>query len=217
MTLFDNYECEGQLSIFDIVPPEPKYPVRTPCDRQCKYEWCSKECFLMRGYIWNHESGGWLRDKEGKARLRDKKECDWEPQNDLNQPQKCCGVTPWLHTTKCCHWDASKPQNYMMYYICPMCGKTVIDEIGWVKYRHGTYDKASKQALEDWNNPKSRFEIKEFNDPKNGNYPNISLDEREEWEKLYGISWEEFKKPLVEISNRLFREKQLAKQRLGAE
>lgn len=132
-------------------------------------------------------------------------------------PKKCCGVTPWLHTTKCCHWDASKPQNYMMYYICPMCGKTVIDEIGWIKYRHGTYEKASKQALEDWNNPKSRFEIKEFKDPKNGNYVNCSSDEREEFEKLYGISYEDYTRPLIEISNRIFREKQLAKQRLGAE
>ena len=132
-------------------------------------------------------------------------------------PKKCCGVTPWLHKSKCCHWDANKPQMYMLHYVCPKCGKTAVDETGWIKYRHGTYEKASQKALEDWNNPETVFEIKEFNDPKNGNYVMCSLDEREEFEKLYGISYEDYKRPLIEISNKIFREKQLAKQRLGAE
>ncbi len=147
-------------------------------------------------------------------------ECDGQISIDeymnSNYPKQCCDVAPWLHKTKCCRWDESKPQTYMMYYICPKCGKTVVDEIGWVKYRHGTNEKASRQALEDWNDPKSKFEVKEFNNPIYGNYININCDEREKFERLYGIRYEEYKKPLVEISNELFRKKQEEKNNVRA-
>ncbi|MBR5636516.1 MAG: hypothetical protein IKW81_06265 [Pseudobutyrivibrio sp.] len=134
-----------------------------------------------------------------------------------NIPKQCCGVTPWLRKSRCCRWNEENPQMYLMYYICPKCGKTVVDETGWVKNRHGTYEEASQKALEDWNNPETVFEIKEFNDPKNGNYVMCSLDEREEFEKLYGISYEDYKRPLIETANEIYRKKEIDSSKLSSQ
>lgn len=113
-------------------------------------------------------------------------------------PKQCCGVTPWLHKTKCCKWDPAKPQEYTMYYVCPICLKAPVDETGWTKYRHGTYDKAKKQALADWNDPEAKFEAKEYL-----NYVHCSISDYEEWEKLYGIPYKEYcKKKIAERENK---------------
>ena len=119
-------------------------------------------------------------------------------------PKTCCGVTPWLAKTKCCHWDNSKPQTYMMYYICPKCMKTAVDDTGWIKYRNGTYEEASQKALADWNNPDATFEVKDFNA---NSYVHVSFDEYELWEKLYGQSYEEYSTPIIERLNEEFRKR----------
>ncbi|MBQ7429281.1 MAG: hypothetical protein IJV29_06400 [Butyrivibrio sp.] len=124
-------------------------------------------------------------------------------------PKMCCGVTPWLDKSRCVQWDISKPRRYMMKYICPKCGKVAIDEIGWPITGYGTYEEASKQALEVWNNPNSTFEIKDYNDPKKGGYINIYFDEEDDWFKLYGQTYEDYKKPLIAIANEEYRKKKI--------
>ena len=64
-----------QLTIHDI------YPVRTPCNRHCDVEWCSKTCFERRGHMWNYSGYGWLRDNEGNL-LIGRSECDWMPKDE---------------------------------------------------------------------------------------------------------------------------------------
>lgn len=61
-----------QLTIQDY------YPVRTPCDRHCDVEWCSRICFERRGYMWNYNGHGWLKDDNGNKMIG-KAECDWMP------------------------------------------------------------------------------------------------------------------------------------------
>lgn len=120
---FDNYECEGQMELFDI-------------------------------YL-----------------------------------KSCCGVIPWLYKTKCCRWDESKPQKWLMYYICPKCYKRPVDSTKWGIHSYGTFEEAKENARQVWNDPQTEFEvcevIKEF-----GFHLSISENEPEEWEKLYGVSLE---------------------------
>lgn len=54
-------------------------PIRQPCGRPCDVEWCSKECFLKRGRVWNTKDGGWVRNSQGEALKCKNRECDWEP------------------------------------------------------------------------------------------------------------------------------------------
>ena len=132
---------------------------------------------------------------------------DWVTELESKEPKKCCGVTPWLHKSKCVQWDVSKPQHYLMHYICPKCGKVAVDNIRWPIRGHGIYEDAAKQALSAWNRPDAVFEIKDFNNPKNGEYINIFLDEKEEWFKLYGQTYDDYRAPLIALSNEIFRRK----------
>lgn len=148
MKPFDNYECEGQLSIFDIDPPK----------------------------------------------------------NDPEQPQKCCGVIPWLCVTKCCHWDANKPQTYKMYYRCPKCNKVPADNTGWTDSAHGTYDKAKAKALTTWNNPIATRCI----EAEGCDYIQIGVFDEEAhelWRQLYNEEYDDYYKRKVELSNKRYHEK----------
>ena len=53
--------------------------IQQPCGRPCDVEWCSKECFLKRGRIWNTKDGGWARDSQGETLKCKERECDYEP------------------------------------------------------------------------------------------------------------------------------------------
>ena len=71
---------------------EPVAAVQTqqPCGMPCDVEWCSKECFLKRGRIWNHETGGWVRDAQGNTKRLEDRECDYEPEEyeDIYEEQE---------------------------------------------------------------------------------------------------------------------------------
>lgn len=64
-----------QLELFE------QYPLRTPCDRHCECEWCSLMCFEKRGYLYNRAAHDWIMGADGKPVIRDKKSCDWQPQD----------------------------------------------------------------------------------------------------------------------------------------
>lgn len=66
------YNVDGQISIFDLMP------IRTPCNRPCKHEWGSRNCFEARGQMFNWHERKWVRDENGKI-LIGKKTCDWMP------------------------------------------------------------------------------------------------------------------------------------------
>ena len=66
------YNVNGQISIFDLMP------IRTPCNRPCKHEWGSRNCFEARGQMFNWHERKWVRDADGKI-LIGKKTCDWTP------------------------------------------------------------------------------------------------------------------------------------------
>ena len=116
-------------------------------------------------------------------------------------PKKCCGVVPWLEKNRCVQWDASKPRRYLMAYICPKCGKVAVDNTGWPITGHGIYEDAARQALATWNDQNTVFEIKDYNDPKNNNYIHILYGEEDEWEKLYGQKYDDYKKPIIKKAN----------------
>lgn len=56
-----------------------KMLLRTPCYRYCECEWCSMECFMRRGYIWDKTQHSFLHGEDGKAMRTKKRECDWNP------------------------------------------------------------------------------------------------------------------------------------------
>ena len=122
-------------------------------------------------------------------------------------PKQCCGVTPWLHISKCCHWDNTKPQTYQMYYICPKCMKTPVDNTGWIIYEHGTKEEAEAKALSTWNDSDTVFETKDFN---RNSYVHVSFNEYDKWEQLYGQSYEDYKRPIVERLNEEFRKRKVS-------
>lgn len=128
---------------------------------------------------------------------------DWLKELDSKEPCKCCGVTPWLVKTKCCHWDNSTPQMYMMHYQCPKCLKVAADNTGWTIYSHGMYEDAAADALKAWNDPKAIFKVNEY--PQ---YVHASFGEYEDFEKLYGISYEDYSRPIIDKLNEEFRRKQ---------
>ena len=68
---------DGQISLFDYM--EANLPIREPCKRPCDVEWCSKICFIRRGYMWNYGDWGWIKGKDGKPLVSKNKSCDWTP------------------------------------------------------------------------------------------------------------------------------------------
>lgn len=78
---------------------------------------------------------------------------EWMADLNTKIPKTCCGVEPWLHTSKCCHWNPDSPQQYQMHYVCPICFKVATDGTEWIDRAHGTYEEAKKQAIKKWNNP----------------------------------------------------------------
>lgn len=58
---------------------EQEETIQQPCGRPCDVEWCSKECFLKRGRVWNTKDGGWARDSQGETLKCKDRECDYEP------------------------------------------------------------------------------------------------------------------------------------------
>lgn len=61
-----------------------EWAVRTPCNRHCDVEWCSRICFERRGYMWNYNGHGWLRDDNGNKMIG-KAECDWVPGDEEDE------------------------------------------------------------------------------------------------------------------------------------
>ena len=111
-------------------------------------------------------------------------ECDGQLSFDDLYPKQCCGLNPWLHKTKC--WIDGRDdleQEWIMYYICPKCKKTAVDDFGWTIRSSGTYEQAKASALERWNDPKSRFDSHMFSE---GEKLHIPYDEQAEFLRMYG-------------------------------
>lgn len=89
MANLNNYECDGQLSIFDIDTEAKPQELRSPCDRMCDCEWGSKRCFEKRGYMWNWHDRKWIRDDDGQCKIKEARECDWQPKA-LLKPSPVC-------------------------------------------------------------------------------------------------------------------------------
>ena len=113
-------------------------------------------------------------------------ECDGQMELSDIYPKTCCGFVPWLEKTKCCRWNEDAPQHWMLEYICPKCFKQAVDDTGWPLHGYGTFDEAKEQARAFWNDPKNRHEVCEVT-KQCGIHLSISLEEPEEWEKLYGV------------------------------
>lgn len=109
----------------------------------------------------------------------DNYECD----NQLSlfdiAPKPCCGISPWLHITKCFHTNSETEQTFQMYYICPRCLKVPTDGTEWTARSYGSYKKAAADALNNWNNPKGT----KFNDDLS-----IFCTEMEKFENQYKIT-----------------------------
>lgn len=58
---------------------QKKLEFRTPCNRMCDVEWCSKICFERRGYIWDKCKREWVKDIHGKCLISSTVECDYKP------------------------------------------------------------------------------------------------------------------------------------------
>ena len=85
-----------------------KMVLRTPCDRYCDCEWCSMECFLRRGYIWDKNQHCFLHNENGKAQRTKKKECDWEPENETPIMPGGFGAGEGYVGSKGNHWKAKE-------------------------------------------------------------------------------------------------------------
>lgn len=142
------------------------------------------------------------------------KESVSEPIAAVSEPKKCCGVTPWLKKSRCVQWDSNKPRHYMMAYICPKCGKIAVDNTGWPRYGYGTFEDAAGQALEIWNDKNAVFEIKDYNNPKNNNYIQILYGEEDEWEKLYGQKYDDYKRPIIQKANEAYRKRKANEEKM---
>lgn len=142
------------------------------------------------------------------------KESVSEPIAAVSEPKKCCGVTPWLKKSRCVQWDSNKPRHYMMAYICPKCGKIAVDNTGWPRYGYGTFEDAAGQALEIWNDKHAVFEIKDYNNPLNNNYIQILYGEEDEWEKLYGQKYEDYKRPIIQKANEAYRKRKANEEKM---
>ncbi len=181
MKNFDFYTCEGQISIFDYMQQDKEPKIAEPVIKTNESVTKTEEIVTK-----TEESVS-----ETIAAVK---------------PKKCCNTIPWLEKSKCVQWDASKPRRYMMAYICPKCGKVAVDNTGWPITAHGTYEEASKQALETWNNPDTVFEIKDYNNPET-NYIHVYYEEEQEWFNLYGIKYDDYKKPIIERADKEYRKK----------
>jgi hypothetical protein len=121
MKSWDNYECDGQISLFDL-NEEPKKTKRIPCFRECDVEWCSLTCFLRRGYI-RHE-GKWVRNDKGEILIANNKECDWTPKtNNIDEakaPIWHSSLTACYVECPTCH-EINHIENY--HDRCPDCGQ----------------------------------------------------------------------------------------------
>ncbi len=62
----------GQMSVFDILPKkqinEKNKCLGDPC-MYCDVEWCSLQCFIRRGYLWDR-AHGFARDSHGNVLKR---------------------------------------------------------------------------------------------------------------------------------------------------
>ena len=65
-----------QMNLFE------QFPIRTPCDKRCDCEWCSFECFIRRGYIWDKSAHSWVYDGKGKAVRAKNRKCDWKTKGE---------------------------------------------------------------------------------------------------------------------------------------
>ncbi len=120
MTNLDNYECEGQLSLFDL-PTEPPQPIRCPCGKRCEVEWGSLSCFLKRGYIRNN--GKWVRNDKGEVLRLKNRECDWEPREGeevAKAPIWHSSLTACYVECPTCH-EINHIENY--HDRCPDCSQ----------------------------------------------------------------------------------------------
>lgn len=109
-------------------------------------------------------------------------ECDGQLSLDDLYPKPCCGLTPWLHKSKC--WMDGRtdiPQIWMMYYICPKCMDEPVDNLGWTIHARGSYEEAAAEAVKIWNHSRHEGHKKRMYD-----HVFIAVGEIEEWERLYG-------------------------------
>lgn len=54
-----------------------KWRLRTPCNRECDVEWCSKTCFEKQGYVWDWRAHSWVYGEDGKPLISAGRVCDW--------------------------------------------------------------------------------------------------------------------------------------------
>ena len=81
-------------------------------------------------------------------------ECEGQMSLDEIYPKPCCGLTPWLHKSKC--WMDGREdiaQLWLMHYVCPKCLKSPVDKDGWIIRTRGTFEEAKAVALQKWNDP----------------------------------------------------------------
>lgn len=155
------HKCNEAEQCIDNVPHKE---LRTPCNRMCEVEWCSKVCYEKRGYMWDKYSRGWIRDKQDKCLIRDKKDCDWEPKKEqpktdlltLDNLRPCdCGYTgrKAVAVTGCGiptngYLDGPRIyEKYLFAVFCPVCYRTATSgpPSEWASNKT---DK--QQAMQDW-------------------------------------------------------------------
>ena len=125
-------------------------PIRQPCGRPCDVEWCSKECFLKRGRVWNPKDGGWARDSQGETLKCKNRECDYEhdefedcfsdqeeaetkPEKQEPQPLDIRGLCDDGYCPNCDHaFDQYLHPDEIDCEVCPECG-TPLDWTRWHK------------------------------------------------------------------------------------
>lgn len=111
-------------------------------------------------------------------------ECEGQMSLDEMYPKPCCGLTPWLHKSKC--WMDGREdiaQLWLMHYVCPKCLKAPVDKDGWIIRTRGTFEEAKAEALKKWNDPNIK---KDCHLKETENQLRITIAEINEWEQLYG-------------------------------
>lgn len=117
-------------------------PIRHPCERPCDVEWCSKECFIRRGNIWNTQDGGWVRNSQGEILRTQNRECDYDAdqkeaeaktEEQEPQPLDIRGLCDDGYCPNCDHaFDQYLHPDEIDCEVCPECG-TPLDWTSWHK------------------------------------------------------------------------------------
>ena len=202
-------QLKGQMSIFDfpeLLPESTKEPepakvfsmpepieseikahketeLRTPCNRMCDVEWCSKVCFERRGYIWDKFKREWAKDNAGNCLISNHCECDYkiktETTNNCNEHLNIDNLKPCD-----CGYSGRMAVRYTGCGIPNngyMNGAPTFDKYLFTVYCPECFRMATAGgALEDWysNKTDKQKAMKDWNENKRIICHSVSLTER---------------------------------------